>query len=90
MNILHNDDRKGAVFVDWSNFYTSLIKSDIDTPKNLRNYFLKWFDFSLVSDFLTGATNDVWGFYSGSKLGAVRIRGASEITLNRKAKKVRL
>ena len=61
---------KKAFFVDLTNFYSQLIKSGLDKPENLRNYFMDWFDFSSLSKAITSEVCDIWVFYSREKLGA--------------------
>jgi len=58
-----------AVFIDLPNFYSRFIKSGIDNPKILRDYFLNWLDFDLVAKSLTGGFSGVWVFYSGERIG---------------------
>ena len=67
---IETERHKSALFVDLSNFYSRLIKSGLDTPQGLRNYFVEWFDFSVLSKMLMGISSDVWIFYSGQKLGS--------------------
>jgi hypothetical protein len=66
--------KKTSLFVDLSNFYSRLVKSEIDTPSNLRSYFIDWFDFSRIANYLCRDRADVWIFYSGTKLGASPVR----------------
>ena len=61
---------KKAFFVDLTNFYSQLIKSGLDKPENLRNYFMDWFDFSSLSKAITSEVCDIWVFCSREKLGA--------------------
>lgn len=63
-----------ALFVDLTNFYTQLVKSDIlGSPKDIRSYFTEWFDFGLLSQKLSGTISDVWIFHS-DKLGPKEAR----------------
>jgi hypothetical protein len=66
-----------AVFVDLPNFYSRLLKSGIGEPRELRDYFLHWLDFNLVSKWLTGECCPTWVFYSGRRFGpsSERIEG---------------
>jgi len=50
---------KPALFVDLTNFYSQLMKSDSDTAENLRNYFTEWFNFSSLSQVITNEICDV-------------------------------
>jgi hypothetical protein len=61
---------KKALFVDLANFYSSLIRSGIGKPRELRDYFLYWLDFDLLANWLTGEFVPTWIFYSGRRLGA--------------------
>lgn len=58
-----------ALFVDLPNFYSELIRTGMISPKELREYFLHWFDFDRLAQFLTGETSNTWVFYSGGRLG---------------------
>lgn len=58
-----------AVFVDLANFYSSLIRSGIGEPRELRDYFLNWLDFDLIVGSLTEGSAPIWVFYSGRRLG---------------------
>lgn len=58
-----------ALFVDLSNFYNDLLRSEIDEREVLKDYFLEWLDFDRLAEALTGECSSVWIFYSGSKLG---------------------
>jgi uncharacterized LabA/DUF88 family protein len=58
-----------ALFVDLPNFYSHLLESGVDDPRQLRDYFLYWFDFDRLSQKLTGEFSSVWIFYSGRKFG---------------------
>jgi hypothetical protein len=59
-----------AVFVDLPNFYSHLLKSGIEEPRFLRNYFLHWLDLDLLANALTGgAFSGIWVFYSGERIG---------------------
>lgn len=63
------DKEKKAIFVDLANFYSQLIKYELKTAKELRDYFIGWFDFTNLSLMLTDEKTDVWVFYSGNKIG---------------------
>jgi hypothetical protein len=39
-----------AIFIDLPNFYSQLIRSEIDTPEFLREYFLTWLDFDVLAE----------------------------------------
>ena len=58
-----------ALFVDLPNFYSRLLKSGIETPKILKDYFLYWLDFDLLARSLTEEFSGVWVFYSGERIG---------------------
>lgn len=58
-----------ALFVDLPNFYSRLLKSEIGDERELRDYFLYWFDFDRLSEALTGEFSPVWVFYSGQRFG---------------------
>jgi uncharacterized LabA/DUF88 family protein len=58
-----------AFFVDLPNFYSHLLKSGIEEPRALRDYFLYWLDFDLLAKALTGSFSGIWVFYSGGRLG---------------------
>lgn len=58
-----------ALFVDIPNLYTSLLSSGIAEPRDLRDYFLYWFDFDRLALALTETYAPVWIFYSGKKFG---------------------
>lgn len=58
-----------AVFIDLSNFYSRLVKSDIGEPRQLRDYFLYWLDLDLLAFWLTNCVCPVWVFYSGRRIG---------------------
>lgn len=58
-----------ALFVDLPNFYSHLLRSGIDDPQLLRDYFCHWLDFDRVATKLTGESSPVWVFYSGKRLG---------------------
>jgi uncharacterized LabA/DUF88 family protein len=66
-----------ALFVDLPNFYSRLLKSGIESPRFLRDYFLHWLDFDLLASSLTGANSGIWIFYSGERIGpsSERIEG---------------
>lgn len=42
-----------ALFIDLPNFYSRLLKSGIESPRFLRDYFLQWLDFDLLASNLT-------------------------------------
>jgi len=58
-----------ALFVDLPNSYSSLLESNIDEPRTLRDYFLLWFDFDRLAERLTKEFSPVWVFYSGRHFG---------------------
>lgn len=64
-----NEGSRQAIFVDLPNFYSRLLKSAIDEPRALRDWFLEWFDFDRLSSRLTGQVSPVWVFYSGQRIG---------------------
>lgn len=57
------------VFIDLPNFYSNLLRSGIDDPRILRDYFLNWLDFDLLTELLTSEYSNTWVFYSGNRLG---------------------
>jgi uncharacterized LabA/DUF88 family protein len=58
-----------AFFIDLPNFYSHLLKSSVEEPRALRDYFLYWLDFDLLAKALTGSFSGIWVFYSGGRLG---------------------
>ncbi len=66
-----------AFFVDLPNFYSRLLKSKIEDPKTLRDYFLDWLDFDLLARSLADSFTGIWVFYSGERIGpsSERIKG---------------
>ena len=58
-----------ALFIDLPNFYSHLLRSELEEPDVLRDYFLYWLDFDRLARQLTGESSPVWAFYSGRKLG---------------------
>ncbi|MCL4264801.1 MAG: NYN domain-containing protein [Anaerolineae bacterium] len=66
-----------ALFVDLPNFYNGLLNSRVGEERSLRDYFLYWFDFDLLSQTLTREFSPVWLFYSGQRFGpsSNRIQG---------------
>lgn len=58
-----------ALFVDLPNFYSHLVESSLAEPRQLRDYFLEWFDFDRLAKRLTGENSPVWIFYSGRRFG---------------------
>jgi uncharacterized LabA/DUF88 family protein len=66
-----------ALFVDLPNFYSRLLKSGIEDPKTLKDYFLNWLDFDLLARSLTETYTGIWVFYSGERIGpsSERIEG---------------
>ena len=58
-----------ALFVDLPNFYSHLLKSGIEEPRFLKEYFLYWLDFDLLAEALAKAFSGVWVFYSGQRIG---------------------
>ncbi len=58
-----------ALFIDLPNFFSRLLKSGIDEPRFLRDYFLNWLDFDLLASSLTNDYSGIWIFYSGDRIG---------------------
>ena len=58
-----------AIFVDLPNFYSRLVASGIGEPRQLRDYFLDWFDFDRLARQIAGDYVPVWVFYSGLRFG---------------------
>lgn len=58
-----------ALFIDLPNFYSRLLKSNIEGPRFLRNYLLDWLDLDLLTQSLTESFSGIWVFYSGEKIG---------------------
>lgn len=58
-----------AIFVDLPNFYSHLLRSDLEDPRLLRDYFINWLDFDRLSKNLAGVVSPTWVFYSGQRLG---------------------
>lgn len=58
-----------ALFVDLPNFYSRLLKSGIEEPRFLRDYFLYWLDYDLLAKSLADVFSGIWVFYSGERLG---------------------
>jgi len=58
-----------ALFIDLPNFYSRLLKSGIAEPRLLKEYFLNWLNFSVLSQELTDSFIGIWAFYSGERLG---------------------
>jgi hypothetical protein len=58
-----------ALFVDLPNFYSHLVESSLGEPRQLRDYFLEWFDFDHLAKRLTDEYSPVWVFYSGRRFG---------------------
>lgn len=57
-----------TLFVDLPNFYSSLLRSKVENPKLLMDYFLHWLDFDRLAGKLTGEFASVWIFY-GKRFG---------------------
>jgi hypothetical protein len=63
------------LFVDLPNFYRRIARLDDIAPHDqLRDYFVNWFDFSVLSHYLTAEPKDVWIFYSSGRLVADKNR----------------
>lgn len=60
---------RAALFVDLPNFYSHLLKSGIEEPRFLRDYFLHWLDLDLLAYALAGEVSGIWVFYSGERIG---------------------
>lgn len=62
---------QSALFVDLPNLYTQLIKSGLLPSKEMRDYFLNWFDFDSLAARLTSSSQEVsiWVFYSHGRIG---------------------
>jgi len=58
-----------SFFIDLPNFYSCLLRSNVETPKFLRDYVLNWLDFDLLARSLTDAYSGIWNFYSGERIG---------------------
>jgi uncharacterized LabA/DUF88 family protein len=58
-----------ALFVDLPNFYSWLLRSGIEEPRTLRDYFLHWLDFDRLAEKLSGEFGNVWVFHSGRRFG---------------------
>ncbi len=67
-----------ALFVDLPNFYSRLLKSGIEEPRFLRDYFLNWLDYDLLAKRLAGTFSGIWVFYSGERIGPSSERIAGE------------
>lgn len=60
---------RNAFFVDLPNFYSRLLKSEIEEPRFLRDYFLNWLDLDLLARALSNSFSGIWVFYSGQRIG---------------------
>jgi len=60
-----------ALFVDLSNFYGNLLKSNVDKPRALKDYFLSWLEFDLLAKALHPRVSypTIWIFYSKARIG---------------------
>lgn len=70
-----------AFFIDLPNFYSRLLKSGIENPRVLRDYFLEWLDFDLLAHSLVDDFTGIWVFYSGERIGPSSERISGEIFL---------
>lgn len=64
---------QSALFFDLPNLYTQLVKSDLLPSKEMRDYFLNWFDLDRLAESLMGFGNkeavSIWVFYSHGRIG---------------------
>ena len=49
---------QSALFVDLPNLYTQLVKSDLLPHKEMREYFLNWFDLDRLAESLIRSGNN--------------------------------
>lgn len=68
---------QNSFFVDFPNFYSSLIRSRLVEPEIARQYVLEWLDFDRLTTSLTGSVCPVWLFYSGQRLGPSNYRSTN-------------
>ncbi len=68
-----------ALFIDFPNFYSRLLKSGIEDPRYLRNYVLEWLDFDRLARSLTETYTGIWVFYSGERVGPSSERLSGDI-----------
>ena len=72
-----------ALFVDLPNFYSELLRSNIEERGFLKDYFLNWLDLDILAAKLTEektkSFSGIWVFYSGGRIGpsSERIKGDS-------------
>jgi uncharacterized LabA/DUF88 family protein len=58
-----------AIFIDLPNFYSGLLRSGIDKPEIMRDYFIDWLDFDILAHCFTDDYSGIWIFYSADRLG---------------------
>jgi uncharacterized LabA/DUF88 family protein len=58
-----------ALFIDLANFYSHLLKSGLEKPRFIRDYFLHWLDLDLLAKALTNSFIGIWVFYSSARIG---------------------
>jgi hypothetical protein len=73
LELKKGSNMQNAIFVDLPNLYTQLVKTDLLPAKEMRDYFLNWFDLDRLAESLLGFGNNkevsIWVFYSHGRIG---------------------
>ena len=62
------------LFIDLPNLYGNLLNCNIDEDKNVREYFINWFDINLLSTLFGNKFGNTWVFYSDRRIGPKKAR----------------